>query len=99
MPSGRPQGTVKAQKDGAWSRKGKKVVRDPNAPKPSLTGYFMFMADERPKIIAKGRAGAVSAEIGSRWNKLDVAQKMKYQEKAAKDKARYEAEMKIYRKN
>jgi hypothetical protein len=61
----------------------------------------MFMADERPKVKNSNPEwgiGDIAKELGSRWNKMDEAQKKKYKEKAAKDKARYEAEMKKYTK-
>jgi len=85
----------------ASKRKGKKV-KDPNAPKRALTAYFMFMADERKKVKEANPdfgVAQIAKELGSRWNNLEESQKHKYNEQSAKDKARYEAEMKEYSKN
>jgi hypothetical protein len=92
MPGGRPQGTARAAKDAAYKSM---AAKDPNAPKRPPTAYFMFMADERQKVALKG-VGEIVKEIGSRWNTLDGTRKKKYQEKASKEKERYEAEMKKY---
>lgn len=85
----------------AKKRKGKKE-KDPNAPKRALTAYFLFMADERTKVKEANPGfgvGEVAKEIGSRWNNMDEFQKEKYTEQSAKNRARYEAEMKEYKEN
>lgn len=82
-------------------RKGKKE-KDPNAPKRGMTAYFMFMGEERKKVKeANPEFGVaeIGKELGRRWNNLDESLKGKYNEMAAKDRARYEMEMKEYRKS
>jgi len=41
--------------------------------------------------------GEVAKELGRRWNECTEDQKSKYEALAAKDKARYEKEMKAYK--
>lgn len=79
-----------------------KKKKDPNAPKRALTAYFLFMADERTKVKDANPGFGVadiSKELGNRWNNMDEFQKEKYIEMAAKDRARYDAEMKEYKEN
>merc|ERR1711981_1509356 len=79
-----------------------KKEKDPNAPKRPLSGYFLFMADERANVKKANPdwgVADIAKELGGRWSNMDEAQKKKYQEKAAKDKERYEAEMKKYTNN
>jgi ubiquitin len=85
---------------GGMPASGKKE-KDPNAPKRPLSGYFLFMGDERANVKKDNPqwgVGDIAKELGSRWNNMEDAQKKKYQEKAAKEKERYEAEMKNYTK-
>lgn len=94
---------IKTPKQGKTpnQRKSKKV-KDPNAPKRPLTGYFLFMGDERAKVRASNpdfTVAEIGRELGDRWNSLDAAKKEKYQEQAAKDRARYDLEMKEYSKS
>merc|ERR1711890_129200 len=78
-----------------------KKEKDPNAPKRPLSGYFLFMADERKKVTdahPDWKVGDIAKELGSRWSNLDEKLKAKYQDKAAKDKERYAKEMEQYEK-
>jgi hypothetical protein len=83
-----PKVTKKATK-----KTGKKE-KDPNAPKRAKSAYFFFMDDERPKQKAANPDAGV-AELaklmGVEWNKIKgTPAAKKYEEAAAKDKARYE---------
>lgn len=82
--------------------KGKKAKKDPNAPKRALSAFFWFCNDERNKVKdalpAGSGVGDVSKECARRWNGLSSSAKAKYEALAAKDKARYEKEIAVYRK-
>lgn len=78
----------------------KKRTKDPDAPKRSLSAFFWFCNDERPKVkvtMPDSTVGDVAKELGRRWNECTEDQKSKYEALAAKDKARYEKELKAYK--
>jgi len=80
--------------------KKRKRTKDPNAPKRALSAFFWFCNDERPKVketMNDATVGEVAKELGRRWNECTEDQKSKYEALAAKDKARYEKEVKIYK--
>merc|ERR1712098_640766 len=66
-----------------------------------LSGYFLFMADERNKVREEHpdwKTGEIGKELGKRWNTLDANRKKKYQDQADKAKAKYDKEMEAYNK-
>lgn len=73
--------------------------RDPAHPKPNRSGYNFFFAEQhaRLKSLHLGKDREISRVIGDLWNKLKESDKAVYQEKAVKDKERYQAEMEDYR--
>merc|ERR1711973_617593 len=76
-----------------------KAKKDPNAPKRALSAFMFFAKEERPKVLKDNPSFSVpevGKELGARWGKL--ADKKKFEALAAKDKSRYEAEMKKYKK-
>lgn len=78
----------------------KKRQKDPDAPKRPLSAFFWFCNDERPKVkvtMPDSTVGDVAKELGRRWNECTEDQKSKYEALAAKDKARYEKELKAYK--
>lgn len=84
--------------------KGKKSTKDKNAPKRPLSAFFWFCNDEREsaresitKPGEKVSVGDVAKELGRRWKSIDPSAKTKYESLAAKDKARYEAEVAAYK--
>ncbi|KAI3381977.1 hypothetical protein SNEBB_008048 [Seison nebaliae] len=84
---------------GEQTRK-KKKIKDPNAPKRPLSAFFMYCAEERSKVKSEKPSmgiGEIAKELGERWNKVTPEFRKKYEELAAKDKARYENDMAIYR--
>lgn len=84
--------------EGGSSRKRKK--KDPNAPKRPLSTFFLFCHDERPNVkqlYPSYSIGEVAKELGERWNKVPPEVKLKYEQKAGKDKQRYEIEIANYR--
>lgn len=86
----------------AKGKRGKKNKKDPNAPKRALSAFFWFCNDERNKVKEALPAGAgvgdVSKECARRWNGLSQSAKAKYEALAAKDKARYDKEIAVYKK-
>jgi len=84
---------------GKVTKSGKhKRTKDPNAPKRSLSAFFCFCNDERPKVRAahpSHTVGDIAKELGKRWEVC--TNKPKYEAIAAKDKERYEREMAIYK--
>jgi high mobility group protein B1 len=80
--------------------KKRKRTKDPNAPKRALSAFFWFCNDERPRVketMNDATVGEVAKELGRRWNECTEDQKSKYEALAAKDKARYEKEVKAYK--
>jgi len=80
--------------------KKRKRTKDPNAPKRALSAFFWFCNDERPKvreINPDHTVGEVAKELGKRWGVVGHELKSKYEALAAKDKARYEKEMAVYK--
>merc|ERR1712126_746629 len=78
-----------------------KRKRDPNAPKRPLTAFMYFAREERPKVMKDNpnfSVPEIGKELGARWRKLGDAERAKFDALAAKDKARYQAQMKKYKK-
>jgi len=64
-------------------------------PKRALSAFFIFAADERPKVVSANPSasiGEIGKELGARWAKASASVKAAYQAKSDKDKARYAAE-------
>lgn len=81
--------------------KKRKQIKDPNAPKRSLSAFFWFCHDERGKVKGANPeygVGDIAKELGRRWSDADAELKSKYEAIAEKDKARYEKEMTAYKK-
>lgn len=81
--------------------KKRKQVKDPNAPKRSLSAFFWFCNDERSKVKGANPeygVGDIAKELGRRWSDADPESKGKYEVMAEQDKARYEKEMTAYKK-
>lgn len=81
--------------------KKRKHIKDPNAPKRSLSAFFWFCNDERGKVKGANPefgVGDIAKELGRRWANADSQTKLKYEAMAEKDKARYEREMSEYKK-
>lgn len=104
MPRGRPRGSTSAV-DGSVAgrrrrRRGAKKERDPNKPKRALSAFFFYAAEERPnvrQINPDFSVGEVAKELGRQWNELTDGEKAPFEKQAADDRARYDADMKIYR--
>jgi len=81
--------------------KKRRHTKDPNAPKRSLSAFFWFCNDERPKVKGMNPeygVGEIAKELGRLWSEADPDVKRKYEAMAERDKARYEREMTAYKK-
>lgn len=80
-------------KRGGKATKGKraKKEKDPNAPKRAMSAYFYFAGDYRTKHAGVPAKQQMS-EAGAAWGKMSEEEKKPYEELAAKDRQRYEAE-------
>jgi len=76
-------------------------TKDTNAPKKSMSAFFWFCNDERPRVKRQNpeyRFGEVAKELGRLWSVMNPELKRNYEEMAEHDKARYEREMAAYKK-
>merc|ERR1719394_1438065 len=94
----------KSSGDGGSEKKPakKKKEKVPGQPKRNLSSYFIYVRDNREKVIADN-AGISVTEItkilGAQWKALSAEEKAPYEEKAAQDKVRYAREMDEFKKN
>merc|ERR1712030_225574 len=98
-PAGKKDSKKRSAKETKADKKKGKKEKDPNKPKRPLSGYFLFMGDERAKVKEEHpdwKTGDIGKELGKRWNNLDATRKKKYTDQAAKGKAQYEKDMEEY---
>merc|ERR1712159_776130 len=62
------------------TKKGTKAAKDPNAPKKAATAYFIWLNENRTKIIAENKLDSskvaeVAKKAGEIWGKMTDAQK------------------------
>ncbi|KAB0345728.1 hypothetical protein FD754_022654 [Muntiacus muntjak] len=85
-------------KDYGSAKGGKK--KDPNAPKRTLSGFFLFCSEFCPKIKSTNpgiSTGDVAKKLGEMWNNLSDSEKQLYINKAAKLKEKYEKDVADYK--
>ncbi|CAE8615765.1 unnamed protein product [Polarella glacialis] len=87
-------GVLKARKSKTTEGAKVKVVKDPNQPKRPKSSYFIFLGENRDKIVEGMPAGfkvtEVTVEAGKQWKGLPDAKKKPYEKKAAELKKEYE---------
>ncbi|KAI9206421.1 Non-histone chromosomal protein 6 [Polychytrium aggregatum] len=79
---------------------GKRAKKDPNAPKRPLSGYMFFGTATRPQIKAENPTatfGQLGKILGERWKNMSDAEKQPWNDKAIKDRLRWEKEVKEYK--
>ena len=93
-----PKAKAKAGKETKAAAKGKgkggKAAKA-DGPKRGISAYMAFATEMRPSIKADNPSasfGELGKLMGAAWAKMDAGAKKKYEDIAAKDKARYEAE-------
>jgi high mobility group protein B2 len=80
------------KRGGKSSKSGKsKKEKDPNVPKRAMSAYFFFAGEYRTKHPGTPAKQQMS-EAGAAWGKMSEEEKKPYEELAAKDRQRYEAE-------
>ena len=89
-----PQKKFVSKKHVATSGKTKKPKRskDLNAPKRSMTSYFLFMCEKRGEVKNTNpnfKEGDIAKELGKMWSGIDVAEKQRLEKKADKLKEVY----------
>lgn len=79
--------------------KGRKTVKDPNAPKRPSTPWI-FYYKEQIQVMKKKNSDMSTKEIcsalGAKWKKMSDKQKKKYVDLAANDRERYRKEKEAY---
>lgn len=94
-------GRMKVDKQVAGKKRKPKKEKDANKPKRSTSAYFYFMASCREQAKKAGRniskVAEFTKECSEKWRNLSSAQRKPFDEKAAKDKARYDKEMAEYK--
>jgi len=83
--------TFNTNNDGVKKKRTRRA-KDPRAPKRSMSAFFWFAADERPKVRAANPSfavGDIAKELGKRWAEFGPTFKQKYEAKAEKDRERY----------
>ncbi|VDH96607.1 high mobility group protein B3-like [Mytilus galloprovincialis] len=77
-----------------------KRPKDENKPKRSVSAYFYYLAQCREDAKASGKAmtkvGEFTKEASVKWGAMNDVQKKKFNDLAAKDKARYNEEMQAF---
>jgi len=77
----------------------KKVKKDPEAPKRSLSAYMYFAIEKRASVAEANSNDPpkdILRKVGNMWQELGTNAKEKYEDLAASDKVRYEAEKAKY---
>ncbi len=80
--------------------KKEKKVKDENKPKRPTTAFFFFSKEKREEVkeaLGTKKVTEVAARLGKIWKGMSSSQKEKFEILAAKDKKRYEREMKEYK--
>lgn len=73
------------------------VITMPAPPKRPLNAYMLFANEQRAGLVGKGRSVAeVGKLLGEQWRQLSKGNKDAWTEKAGKDKARYQEDLRTY---
>lgn len=81
------------------STRATKKKKDPNAPKRWRTSYILFCGDHREKVKKENpdlNNLEITSKLGELWKGVSDKEKKKYEDLAAKDKARYNKDMESY---
>eukprot|EP01083_Nonionella_stella_P048973 130648_1 len=76
-----------------------KFRKDPDAPKRSTSGYFLFTKATRATVVKEHpdwKVTEVAKKLGGMWGELSDSDKKPYLEEAAKLKAAYTIKRKAY---
>ncbi|CAJ0928527.1 unnamed protein product, partial [Mesorhabditis belari] len=90
----------KSKDEAGEGRRKKRAKKDPNAPKRATTAYMIWLNENRAEIKKEGDTVADTAKRGGElWKAMGENDKRPWEEKAGKDKERYDEEMREWRKN
>lgn len=81
-------------------KKGKKAKKDPNAPKRNMSAYFLYSIDARPTVKEENpdaSFGDIARLISTKFKELSEKERKIWDDRAAADKERYNAEMAEYK--
>lgn len=82
-------------------KSGKKIMKDPNAPKRPMSAYILFANDQRDTVRKTMGTSAgmkeITSELARRWREATAASKSKFEKLAGEARARYEKEIAKYR--
>jgi len=84
---------------GKKKKKKRKQVKDPNKPKRNMSAYFLFSCGNRADIKRENpdaSFGDIAKLVSQKFKSLSEKERKKWDKKAAKDKLRYEEEMRHY---
>ena len=85
--------------DPTGGKRGKKAKKDPNAPKRNMSAFFLYSVASRPRVKSENPEasfGEIARLISSEFKALSDGDRKEWDDKAAKDKVRYEREMEAY---
>lgn len=84
----------------ASKRKGQKKLKDLNAPKRPMSGYFIFGQEVRGKEGGLGKLPVAEQGrmISEMWKGLGEGEREKYNERSAKDRMSYQSAVEKYKK-
>jgi len=86
------------QKAAMMKVKNAKKPKDNNKPKRPLTGFFRFVSNFR-KSHSEMKVTEVTKAAGAEWKILSKTEKKKYLDAAASEKAKYQKDLKKYKKS
>ena len=89
----------KKQKKSSPSPKKKGKKKDPNAPKRAMTAYILYSNAVRAQLKAENpnlSFGELGKRIAADYKSLSAEERKQWDDKAAKDKERYQEEMAAY---
>lgn len=83
-------------------KKKSKKTKDPNKPKRNMSAFFLYSCANRASVKSENpdaTFGELAKLVSAQFKALPDKEKKKWEKKAAKDKVRYEEEMKVYNAN
>ncbi|CAL2038055.1 unnamed protein product [Caenorhabditis brenneri] len=102
VPAKRQKKEKREKKEKSEKKEGKKGKKDkdPNAPKRATSAYLLWLNANRASLKEEGDSVAdVAKKGGQKWKAMSADDKKEWEAKYEKEKVRYEAEMKEYKKN
>jgi high mobility group protein B2 len=85
---------------GTAGKKGKKQKKDPNAPKRNMSAYFLYSIEARQSVKEENpdaSFGDIARLISEKFKNLSEKERKIWDNKAAADKERYNAEIAEYK--